>query len=57
MQDIYNGNSKADPNGWMVISWNEIDEGTYVMPLERYGAQSLLTLNSIIHESPVGSAA
>jgi len=27
------------------------------MPLERYGAQSLLTLNSIIHESPVGSAA
>lgn len=57
MQDIYNGNSKADPNGWMVISWNEIDEGTYVMPLERYGDQSLLTLNSIIHESPVGSAA
>ena len=34
----------------MVISWNEIDEGTYVVPLERYGAQSLLTLSSIIHQ-------
>ena len=27
----------GQPDGWMVISWNEIDEGTYIMPLERYG--------------------
>ena len=48
MQDIYAGNSKSNPDGWMVISWNEIDEGTYVMPLERYGNQSLNTVSSII---------
>jgi hypothetical protein len=48
MKDLYGGNSSAHPNGWMVISWNEIDEGTYVMPLERYGNQSLITLQSII---------
>jgi hypothetical protein len=44
-------------NGWMVNSWNEMGEGTYFMLLERYGDQSLLTLNSIIHDSPVGSGA
>ena len=50
MRNIYAGNSAAKPNGWMVISWNEIDEGTYVVPLERYGTQSVLTLSSIIHQ-------
>ncbi len=54
MRNIYAGNSAADPNGWMVISWNEIDEGTYVVPLERYGTQSVLTLSSIIHQPETG---
>lgn len=48
MRDLYSGNSAAQPNGWMVISWNEIDEGTYIMPLERYGTLFLDTLRSII---------
>ncbi len=48
MQDLYAGNSSAHPDGWMVISWNEIDEGTYVVPLERFGLQSIATLKSII---------
>jgi hypothetical protein len=48
MRDLYVGNAAASPNGWMVISWNEIDEGTYVMPLERFGSQNLATLHSII---------
>ena len=39
----------------MVISWNEIDEGTYIVPLERYGEQSLSTLKSII-DSPVAGS-
>jgi hypothetical protein len=54
MRDIFAGNSAAKPDGWMVISWNEIDEGTYIMPLERYGSQSLNVLSSIIH-SPTTS--
>jgi len=54
MQAIYTGNAKSNPDGWMVISWNEIDEGTYVMPLERYGHQSLTTLSSIITQIKKG---
>jgi hypothetical protein len=56
MEDIYAGNSSANPDGWMVISWNEIDEGTYIVPLERYGEQSLSTLKSIIDSPSTGSA-
>ncbi len=55
MEDLYAGNSSAHPDGWTVISWNEIDEGTYIVPLERYGEQSLSTLKSII-ESPVAGS-
>jgi hypothetical protein len=57
MKDIYAGNSSANPDGWMVISWNEIDEGTYVVPLERYGQQSVGTLSSIIHGQVSGGGA
>jgi hypothetical protein len=57
MRDLYAGNSSANPNGWMVISWNEIDEGTYIVPLERYGDQSVDTLSSIIHGPPAGGGA
>ena len=55
MQDLYTGNSSAHPDGWMVISWNEIDEGTYIVPLERYGNQSVDTLKSIIDGPAPGS--
>jgi hypothetical protein len=54
MQDLFAGNSTTHPDGWMVISWNEIDEGTYVVPLERYGNQSIETLKSIIDGSASG---
>ncbi len=54
MRQIYTGNAAANPDGWMVISWNEIDEGTYIVPLERYGQQSLDTLSTIIHGPPSG---
>jgi hypothetical protein len=54
MRDIFTGNSMSHPDGWVVISWNEIDEGTYIMPLERYGTQSLDTLSSIINQTPAG---
>ncbi len=39
LQALYDGNATADPDGWLLISWNEITEGTYVTPeLQRYGA-------------------
>jgi hypothetical protein len=55
MQALYAGNAKANPDGWMVISWNEIDEGTYVTPLQRYGMQSLNTLSPIIAQIQAGT--
>ena len=54
MVDLYAGNSKAAPDGWMVISWNEIDEGTYLVPLSRYGDKDLQTLHSILVAAPTG---
>jgi hypothetical protein len=56
MRDLFAGNSIAKPDGWMVISWNEIDEGTYIMPLERYGQQTLDTLSSVINQPAAGGA-
>jgi hypothetical protein len=50
LRTVYNGNrAAADPDGWMVISWNEISEGTYILPLERYGTQNLDALKAIVN--------
>ena len=39
LKALYAGNAKANPQGWLLISWNEITEGTYVTPeLQRYGS-------------------
>ena len=56
MRELYAGNSTAHPDAWLLISWNEITEGTYVVPLERYGTQSLDTLSSIIAGASRGEA-
>ncbi len=38
LQALFDGNATAHPEGWLLISWNEITEGTYVTPeLQRYG--------------------
>jgi hypothetical protein len=38
LKALYDGNAAGDPQGWLLISWNEITEGTYVTPeLQRYG--------------------
>ena len=38
LQALFNGNATGNPEGWLLISWNEITEGTYVTPeLQRYG--------------------
>jgi hypothetical protein len=55
MQASFVGNAASNPDGWMVISWNEITEGTYIMPLGRYGQQSLNTFRAITDgRSPAG---
>jgi len=55
LKALYNGNSSANPDGWLLISWNEITEGTYVTPeLQRYGGQ-YGGPNGLIHSLMVGS--
>lgn len=38
---LYAGNLTSGPDGWMLISWNEFLENTYVEPSLRYGTGSL----------------
>jgi hypothetical protein len=48
MHKIYDGNLATDPDGWTLISWNEISEGSYIVPLTRYGDLYTNTLADII---------
>jgi hypothetical protein len=55
LKALYAGNATANPDGWLLISWNEITEGTYVTPeLQRYGGQ-YGGPNGLIHSLMVGS--
>ena len=44
---LYAGNLRSSPDGWMLISWNEYYENTYVEPSARYGSQALDLLRSL----------
>jgi hypothetical protein len=48
MAALFAGNSRSKPDGWTFISWNEISEGTYVVPLTRYGMRYLTALEGVI---------
>ena len=41
------GNSLSQPDGWLLISWNEIAEGSYIVPLTRWGNAYLDVVRSI----------
>jgi hypothetical protein len=47
MVSLFDGNAASNPDGWALISWNEIAEGTYVLPLQRYGARYLDVLRQL----------
>jgi hypothetical protein len=44
---IYAGNKRSNPDGWMLISWNEYYENTYAEPSLRYGSQTLDVLRQL----------
>jgi len=48
MHELFRGNLASRPDGWMFISWNEIAEGSYIVPLRRYGQQYTNELKSVI---------
>jgi hypothetical protein len=45
---LYNGNVSSQPDGWTLISWNEIAEGTFVVPLQRWGFRELTELSQLL---------
>ena len=49
MRALFDGNAASRPDGWTLISWNEITEGTYVVPLKRYGTKYVRELRSLLH--------
>ena len=49
MRTLFEGNGATDPDAWTLISWNEIAEGTYVEPLQRYGDRYLNILRKLLH--------
>ena len=48
MHRLFDGNSGSNPDGWTLISWNEISEGSYIVPLTRYGTTYTDELRSIV---------
>ena len=48
MRKLFDRNKASKPDGWVFISWNEIAEGTYIVPLTRYGTRYLRTIGRII---------
>jgi hypothetical protein len=46
---LYEGNRRTRPEGWTLISWNEIAENTHVVPLRRYGSGYLQKIGSALH--------
>jgi hypothetical protein len=38
MRDLFAGNRQSAPDGWTFISWNEIAEGTFIVPMQRWGS-------------------
>jgi hypothetical protein len=48
MRQLFAGNTASKPDGWTLISWNEISEGSYVVPLTRYGTRYTDVLQQLI---------
>jgi hypothetical protein len=54
MRALFDGNAATHPDAWTFISWNEIAEGTYVDPMQRYGDRYLRVLQQLLGSSPSG---
>jgi hypothetical protein len=50
LRELFNGNKASSPDAWTLISWNEIAEGTYVLPLKRWGKKWLEKLEALLAE-------
>jgi hypothetical protein len=49
MRELYNGNKLSNPDGWAFISWNELAEGSFIEPQQRWGSKYLDLLGEIVN--------
>lgn len=57
MRRLYEGNVRSQPDLWLIISWNEFLENTYVQPSLRYGSRYLDLIREIFGPPEVASSA
>ena len=48
LRSVWNGNLASRPDGWGMISWNEIAENTHIKPMQKWGNTYLNVLASLI---------
>ena len=51
LRSVWNGNLASKPDGWGMISWNEIAENTHIKPMQKWGNTYLNVLASLIGTS------
>jgi Glycosyl hydrolase family 71 len=51
LRSVWNGNLASNPDGWGMISWNEIAENTHIRPMQKWGNTYLNVLSSLIDVS------
>jgi hypothetical protein len=49
MRALWKGNSASNPDGWGLISWNEIGENSHVQPMQKWGNTYLNVLSELIN--------
>jgi len=48
MRKLWNGNSASNPDGRILISWNEIGENSHIQPLRKWGNTYVNVLSQLI---------
>ena len=51
MRTLWNGNSASNPDGRILISWNEIGENSHIQPLQKWGNTYMNVLSELIYGS------
>lgn len=52
LQRNWDGNMRGNPEFWNVITWNEIREGSHIVPLKRWGTMNIDVLEQLIAGNP-----
>ena len=52
MRRLYQGNAASNPDGWLLISWNEIAEASHIVPLTHYDHTYLNSLHNLLQTNP-----